>query len=211
MKARRTSLIYLAANLAAAAVPFALLPILVRLIDKAEYGQVAIFQAFVNVALAIVGVNTVGAVKRHYFDARKAGAAGKAGYARFIGATMTVLAGSLALSFAVVLALGRLLEPLTGLDIRALAFGLVFAAASFVVNIRLSDYQVRGRAVSYGIMQVGIAMTNLVSSLVIVIWFLRSAEGRILGITLSGLAVAAIAMTSLWRERLLGCRWSGQR
>jgi O-antigen/teichoic acid export membrane protein len=70
MKGGRASLVYLTANLAAASVPFALLPVLVRLIDQAEYGQVAIFQALVNMSLGIVGLNTAGAVKRRYFDAR---------------------------------------------------------------------------------------------------------------------------------------------
>ncbi|WP_172976242.1 lipopolysaccharide biosynthesis protein [Thioclava sp. JE_KL1] len=198
-------MVYLAANLAAAAVPFTMLPVLVRLIDKAEYGQVAIFQAFVNMTLAIVGVNTVGAVKRHYFVARNDGASGEASYAHLIGTTLAILAASFALSFVVVLAFGRWLVPLTGLDTRALTFGLVFAAASFVVNLRLADYQVRGRAAAFGIMQVGMALANLLLSLIIVLWFLRSAEGRILGVTLSGVAVAAIALVSLARAGLI--RW----
>lgn len=203
MKGGRASLFYLVANLAAASVPFALLPVLVRLIDQAEYGQVAIFQALVNMALGIVGLNTVGAVKRHYFDARNAGATGDASYARFIGATMVILAGSLALSVATMLALGHWIEPFTGLDVQALLLGLIVAACLFVVNIRLSDFQVRGRAIAYGVMQVGMAITNLVLSLVIVFWFLQSAEGRMLAIALSAGAMAVIALVSLRRARLI--------
>jgi len=206
MKGRQASLVYLAANLLAASVPFALLPVLVRLIGQAEYGQVAIFHALVNMALAVVGVNTVGAVKRHYFDTRNAGATDEESYARFIGATMIILAGSFALSVVTVLALGHWMERFTGLDVRMLLLGLIVAASTFVVNIRLSDYQVRGRAIAYGVVQVGMAITNLVLSLAILFWFLRSAEGRILGIAFSVAAAAAIALVSLQRSRLIDLR-----
>ncbi|MFD0982578.1 lipopolysaccharide biosynthesis protein [Tropicimonas aquimaris] len=199
----RKSLIYLAANLIAASVPFLLLPILTRLLDQAEYGQVAIFQAFVNVSLAVVGVNTVGAIKRNFFTFRNEGEVGEARYARFIGATMVILVGSLILSFSLVLFLRSWLTMGTGLGFVAMVLGLGVASASFLVSVRLADYQMRGQARNYGIMQIGMALTNLTVSLTIVWFFIRSAEGRILGITIASGFVGTLALISLLRNRLI--------
>src|SRR5690606_33553706 len=81
--------IYLGSNIISAAVPFILLPILVRLISTEEYGQVALFTALVNVALPLVGVNTLGAVKRRYF--RTSDEDREADYAAFIGTILLIL------------------------------------------------------------------------------------------------------------------------
>src|SRR5262245_37569837 len=59
---------YLASNVLAAAIPLLLLPILTRYLSPAEYGETAMFQTVVGAAGALVGLGTVGAAVRKYFD-----------------------------------------------------------------------------------------------------------------------------------------------
>ena len=62
------TLIYLVSNVLNAAIPFALLPVLTRVLDPSEYGQVAMFQTLLAALVAVVGLNTVGAANRRFYD-----------------------------------------------------------------------------------------------------------------------------------------------
>src|SRR5665647_3786682 len=61
------SAVYLFSNILAAAIPFALLPVLTRYLTTAEYGQVAIFQTLLAGLGAFVGLNAQGAASVKYY------------------------------------------------------------------------------------------------------------------------------------------------
>ena len=100
IKGARSTGVYLLSNLVSAAVPFLLLPFLVRLISPSEYGQVALFTGIFQVGLAFVGMNTIGAVKRRYFNQSEQNDPDD--YARYIGVNLIILFATTLLTLAVV-------------------------------------------------------------------------------------------------------------
>ena len=60
--------VYLTSDILNALIPFLLLPILTRNLSVADYGQVVMFQTLLSAISAIVGLNTIGAANRKYYD-----------------------------------------------------------------------------------------------------------------------------------------------
>ncbi|HGN9343496.1 TPA: oligosaccharide flippase family protein, partial [Morganella morganii] len=62
------SVIYLTTNILNALLPFILLPIFSRFLSTEEYGKIAIFQLIISGLNAFIGLNTIGAASRKFFD-----------------------------------------------------------------------------------------------------------------------------------------------
>lgn len=196
-KGLRSASVYLGANLASAAVPFILLPILVRLISPEEFGQVALFQAMLSVSLAIVGLGTIGAVKRRYF--MQAGQDQDEDYAAYVGTILLILIATSLLALGIVALLSSWLMDLTGFGFAMLAVLVGATASRFIVDLRLGDLQIRKQAAPYGITQILLAIANGGLSLAFV-WFIwRNAEGRIAGMVIAVAIFALLSLFSLYR------------
>lgn len=197
------SAIYLLANLASAALPFALLPVLTRYLGPTEYGVVAMFQALVAGLGAVVGFGVVGAIARKYYDADSS----PHKLRDFIGTCIQITLASGLLAFAgVVLFRGQIGEWL-GLDFRWTALAVSVATATVLVQVRLSQWQVKGEAVRYAMLQTGQSGLALVLSLVAVVALAMGADGRILAIAL---AICISSLVSVWllnRDGLLRLRF----
>jgi O-antigen/teichoic acid export membrane protein len=185
------SAVYLLANLASAALPFALLPVLTRYLGPSEYGVVALFQALVAGLGAVVGFGVVGAIARKYYDAD----VGVHQLRDFIGTCIqiTLFSGLLALLGVVVLQ--KQISELLAMDIRWALLAVVVATATALVQIRLSQWQVKGEAIRYAALQTfqsGLAVTL---SLIAVVAWVMGAEGRIVAIAL---AICASALAAVW-------------
>ncbi|MEM8258410.1 polysaccharide biosynthesis protein, partial [Morganella morganii] len=64
----KQSSIYLFSNILNALIPFILLPFFSQYLDTEAYGKIAIFQLIITGLGAIIGLNTVGAASRYYFE-----------------------------------------------------------------------------------------------------------------------------------------------
>lgn len=196
------SAVYLLANLASAALPFALLPVLTRYLGPTEYGVVAMFQALVAGLGAVVGLGVVGSIARKYYDADSS----THQLRDFIGICIqiTLVSGLLALLGVTVLQ-GSIDEWL-GLDLRWTALAVAVATATVLVQIRLSQWQVKGEAVRYAVLQTAQSGLAVVLSLIAVLVCAMGAEGRILAIALAICTSALAAVWLLRRDGLLRLR-----
>ena len=200
----RSTAIYLASNLASAAVPFLLLPILVRLLSPAEYGQIALFQALFNIILAFVGINLVGGVKRRFFNQGKNGS--EQDYSDYIATVFLLLFATTAIVMIVIVLLEDWLGDLTGFGLWILLLAVAVAVGKFIVDLRLGDYQVRRQPVAFGLLQTLLAFANGAVSLAIVFYLMRSAEGRIVGMAAAFGFFALVSIVSLIRAGRIGRR-----
>lgn len=64
----KSTSVYFLANILNAVIPFLLLPILTRYLSVEEYGQIAMFQLLIGGLAGFVGLNTVGAAGRKFYD-----------------------------------------------------------------------------------------------------------------------------------------------
>lgn len=199
------SAIYLLANLASSALPFALLPVLTRYLGPTEYGLVVMFQALVAGLGAVVGLGVVGAIARKNYDAESS----RHQLRDFISVCIQITLASGLVALVCVMALRIQIEEWLGLDVRWTMLAVVVATASMMVQVRLSQWQVKGEAVRYAALQIAQSGLAVVLSFVVVVVYAMGAEGRILGIAFAICISALVAVWLLRRDGMLRFKvWS---
>lgn len=188
------AMIYTLANLATAAIPFLMLPVLTRFLSPAEYGTVAMFSACVAFFSALAGVNVHGAIGMRYFD-REA-----IDFPRYVAGCLLILM----VSTGVVLVLVRLFMPvlteLTRLPPLYLALAVLLAGSQFVVQSQLAIWQSSKRPWKYGALRFGQALLDASATLGLVVLAGAAWEGRVAGIALAAGCAALAAGSTLWRS-----------
>ncbi len=197
------SAVYLFSNILAAAIPFALLPILTRYLTPSEYGQVAIFQTLLAGLGAFIGISAQGAAGVKYYDDDLS----KTDLKYFIGNCFLVLVATTALALLVVVIFRRVLSDWLALETEWLLLSVFVSSATFVVVMRMGQWQVRNQAKHYGAFQVSQSIVNIILSLLLVVCFLQGAAGRIWVLSLMPLVYATIALFLLYKDGLLGFAW----
>lgn len=191
--------IYLFANILNAAIPFVLLPVLTRYLDPSEYGQVAMFQTFVAALAALVGLSVHGAASRKFFDPDAEGE----GLGLFIGSCFQVLLCSSLAVLALIAIFHDVLSHWLGMPVYWLYLAVVVSAASFVVNIRLGQWQARRQAKLYGVLQVSQGLAVMLLSIGFVVVLSTGAMGRVWAQFLAVICASFVAFALLYRDRLV--------
>lgn len=194
----RNSTIYLASNILNALVPFLLLPILTRYLTPDEYGQIAMFQTLITGLAALTGLNAVGAANRKFYDKHDASA-----LALFNGTCMHILLLSSLTLGVVCFFLSAEFSQWLNIPTSWVYFALVISSANFIIQFRLGQWQIRERAVSFGVMQVSQSVLVLILSLALIIGFQQGAAGRVDALMATSVVYAGLGLLLLYRDRLL--------
>lgn len=194
--------IYALANILNGVIPFLLLPILTRVFTPEEYGLVTLITAVIAIMGAFTGLSVHGAVNVKYFDK-------EINHPKFVGASLMVLAGSTCAVLVFLLFAGDKLSAWIHLPKQWLIIAAIASAAQFIINIRLTMWQVQEQAIRYGFFQVTQTLFNLTLSLALVFWMVLGWEGRAWGIVLAIIVFGSLAIVSLHREKLVN--WRGDK
>jgi O-antigen/teichoic acid export membrane protein len=194
---------YLLSNVLNAAIPFALLPILTRYLSPAEYGEVAMFQMLVAGFGAVAGLSATGAAARKFYDADLNHQEMKL----FIGSCFQIFAVSWTLCLIVVFAFHESVSRWVGLESSWILVAACNAWATFIIQMRMAQWQVRKEAWKYGLTQVAQSCMNIALSLALVIVFVLGASGRIWAQVVTSVSFALIALLLLYKDRMLGFAW----
>lgn len=124
------SAVYLFSNILAAAIPFALLPILTRYLSTAEYGQVAIFQTLLAGLGAFVGLNVHGAAGVKYYDSHLT----KKELKYYIGNCFLVLVATSAIVLLGVVIFRRAISDWLSLETQWLLLSVFVSTAAFEIG-----------------------------------------------------------------------------
>ncbi|GAK19362.1 hypothetical protein JCM19053_1576 [Vibrio sp. JCM 19053] len=199
MSVLRNSSIYLLSNVLNAAVPFMLLPVLTRTLTQSEYGQVAMFQALLTALGTVVGLNSVAAVSRKFYDKHL----DSSEYRYYVSSAFHILFASLFFFAFIIYASDSYLCELLGIEKSWIYFAIIWSAFKFIVQFRLSQYQIRQNAMQYGIVQVGLTSSNLVLALWFVVILKMGANGSVIATMLSITFVSLIALRLLTKDGVL--------
>lgn len=194
----RNSTIYLASNILNALVPFLLLPILTRYLTPDEYGQIAMFQTLITGLAALTGLNAVGAANRKFYDKHDASA-----LALFNGTCLHILLLSSLTLGVVCFFLSAEFSQWLNIPTSWVYFALVISSANFIIQFRLGQWQIRERAVYFGVMQVSQSVLVLILSLALIIGFQQGAAGRVDALMATSVVYAILGLLLLYRDRLL--------
>jgi O-antigen/teichoic acid export membrane protein len=189
--------IYLAANVATAAVPFLLLPILTRHLDAAEYGIVAMFLVLVGIVGPLVGVNVHGAVQRRFYDESTEA------LPKYVTNCLLILGGTGALAGLLLFTGSGVVESFTGYPADWLWAVLLAAVCQFVIQVRLVIWQAEMNPVAYGVLQLTKTVVYFTLALGFVLVTGLRWEGVVLGSVGASVLAALSSLYLLWRDRWL--------
>lgn len=192
------AIVYLCSNILNASIPFLLLPILTRYLEPSEYGQVAMFQVLISALTAFVGLNGAGAANRKYYDVDA-----REEMPLYIGACLQILAVSFLVVGATLLIFREWLSEALGISTAWVVLAAVASAASFIVKLRLGQWQVRKEPIKYGALQISLSLFNAVLSLFLVVLLTFGPEGRMLGQTIAPVVLSLVALALLAKDGLL--------
>ncbi len=194
---------YLVSNVANAAIPFALLPVLTRYMNPGEYGQVAMYQTLFAALAAIIGISVHGAAGVKYYDHDIT----PNELAQFIGACFQILCATTIIAFLACLAVLNPLAASLGLRPEWVLWTVIASSAGFIIQMRLGQWQVRGEAVKYGTLQTFQSLANAALSLILVVMLMQGAAGRIDAQNWVLIASALLATYLLARDKLIVWSW----
>jgi|SRR5690554_1904347 len=191
--------VYLVSNILNASIPFALLPILTRMLTPEEYGEVAMFQTWIGALTAFVGLSLSGAAIRKYYD----GDLAQDDLKEFIGTCFQILLVTALVTFFAVYLFKENLSTWLGLSQKWVLCGVLVAACSMLTQIRLGQWQAKKQALKYGFLQVSQSLFNVSLSLLFVVVLLQGADGRISAQVWAATIFAVGALLLLKRDNLL--------
>lgn len=194
----RNSTIYLASNILNALVPFLLLPILTRYLTPDEYGQIAMFQTLITGLAALTGLNAVGAANRKFYDKHDGSV-----LAQFNGTCMHILLLSSSTLGVICFFFSTEISQWLNIPITWVYFALVISCANFIIQFRLGQWQIRERAISFGVMQVSQSVLVLILSLGLIVGLQQGASGRVDALMATSVVYAGLGLLLLYRDRLL--------
>lgn len=184
------------------AIPFLLLPVLTRVFTPEEYGLVTLISAVISIMGAFTGLSVHGAVSVKYFDKN-------INHPRYVGSSLLVLVGSTCAVLVFLLVAGSSISAMIHLPKQWLIIAAIASAAQFVINIRLTMWQVKEKPMHYGFFQVSQTIFNLTLSLALVFWALMGWQGRAWGIVIATLIFAGFAMITMHKGKIVD--WHGDK
>lgn len=189
--------IYLGSNILNAVVPFILLPVLTRHLSTAEYGQVAMFQTLITGLAALVGINTVGAASRKFYDGE---------YdclPVYNGACLHILFASTTVLGVASYFLADEFSLWLTIPTSWIYLALAISFANFIIQLRLGQWQIREQAFKFGTMQVSQSILNFIFSVVLVVMFQHRAQGRVDAILATTVLYALLSIFLLYKNNLV--------
>lgn len=155
------------------------------------------FQTLITGLAALVGLNTVGAANRRFYDGKLDS------LPTFNGACLHILLMSiLAISVIIFFLSGHIMAWLS-IPVSWVYLALVISFANFVIQFRLGQWQIREQAFKFGAMQVSQSILNFGFSVVLVVFFKHGAQGRVDAILGTTVIYALLSILLLYKNNLI--------
>lgn len=185
----RSAWVYGAANTLNVAIPFLMMPVLTRYLAPSEYGIYIMFQLLSALLLSFTGLNIHGAIGRQYLEKDTID------LPAYIGNCLGIFAMSCFVAAVAVWWFSEEIGALAAFPSEWLWAVVAVATFQFTTLIVLTLWQMEGKSVAYGILQLLQTVANIGLSIVFVVGMHRGWRGALAG------QVIAVVMTgtiSFW-------------
>lgn len=187
--------IYLGSNIINAAIPFILIPVLTRWLTPEEYGTVGMFTIAVSIFATLIGLSTNGAVGVRFFQLSPER------HSRFVFNCLCILFATSIASLLLLALFAQSLEVLFSLPSAWLMLAILVAGCQFIINIKLSIWQVKKNPTRYGFFQITQSLANATISVFLVTSLSMGWVGRAWAIAGVSFLAAIVALYSLYSQK----------
>ena len=196
----KSSSVYTISSIINASIPFILLPILTRRLSPSDYGIVAMFQLLVSIIYPFIGINLEGAIARKYYDNLNTD------FSRYIGSCFVISIVSFVIISIIFYANLKWLAHLVSLPENWMIFVLLTAFSQFSIAVLLVLYQTSLKPIKYGIIQISQSVLNILLTLLFIIYYKKTWEGRLEAIFISTFFFAILSIFLLIKSNKINLR-----
>jgi O-antigen/teichoic acid export membrane protein len=189
--------VYGGTTLLNAAIPFLIIPILTRYMSTSDYGYAAMFTVLCSFITPVVGVSTVGAISRQYFNKKTID------LSSYIGNCFIILVLSILPVIIFFICFPNFISNLSGFPKNSLWLVLVVSFFTFIVNVTGIIWQVQSKALEYGNFQIGQTILNVLLSLCFVVFLKLGWEGRVIAQVVTVVIFGFFGFFVLYRQDLI--------
>lgn len=189
--------IYLGSSVINKAIPFLLLPILTKYLTPEEYGVLAIYQVMISFVMPLIGMNMQNNITRNFFSKSKEFVA------QIIFNMLVVLTiASIAITFivSVYLYFGGTNFSIPNRWIYALP---VLAFMSMLNTFNLTILRNKKKALQFGVFEISKTAIDLSLTVLLVVVYKYSWEGRATGILISTIILGLISFFHIWKSEYI--------
>jgi O-antigen/teichoic acid export membrane protein len=198
MRVVKSAFLYSVIGAANSLIPLALLPVLSAYLTPSDYGVLSVMTTIISfmTPFALLGIGTAIYIEHFKIDSSE--------LARFISSSLIVPFVSLAFMLLVLGVFGGQLAELLHIPTRWLVIIPFLVAAQVIPYIVALLFQVLQRPLSYGLFQIGLAVSNMIFSLSFILWLNGGWQGRLIGIYASFFLFSLIGFRVLHKMHYLG-------
>lgn len=186
--------VYALTSIINAAIPFFLLPVLTRYLTPEDYGIVSMFALLVSMASPFIGLSVNGAITRQYYNKEKVDV-----WSYVFNSMLIIIVNSIIVGLIFYL-FSTPISKLSSFPARNLWMVIVYVVSQTVVNILLSLWQVQKKAMLFGLFNNLKTFSNLILSIILVVFFGLGWQGRIYAQLGAFVLFAIIAIIVIYRN-----------
>jgi O-antigen/teichoic acid export membrane protein len=175
----QNTLIFSGSSILNKAIPFLLLPIITKYLEPSAYGMVANFVSLLGLLIVFTGVNTQGMLAIKYFKLPKER------FKLLVGNIVIILVICSIILLIMMWLFADILSAKFELPMDWLFIGLLCSMATFMNMVNLTLWQLEKKALLYASFTGLETLVNVCLSLILIISFGLTWEGRMIGIALS--------------------------
>ncbi|WP_161597086.1 lipopolysaccharide biosynthesis protein [Dyadobacter flavalbus] len=200
----RNSVLYVITDAVNKAVPFLILPLLTHYLLPEDYGKVANYNVYLNLLVIFIGINVQSIVSVNFYRLDKVE------IGKYIFNILFVLAITLAVCGLIVFWFIEPIRSYLSVNTAFVVSGLIIATAQVISNINLIIWRLEEQPLYFGSYQISQTVCDVTLSLILIILFQLSWQGRIIGIGTSSVLYALISVILLWKRGYLNISYNKQ-
>lgn len=171
-----------------------MLPVMTRYLTPLDYGTVAIFAVLIGFLSPFIGLSTVGAIARQYYEKNSVD------LPKYITNCLMIFLVTLAIVTTVFLLFSGQIENLVIFPRNWFLAVIIVSASQFIIQLVLVLWQVQVKSISYGSFQILQTLFNVGLSVWLVVGFGMNWQGRLLGQVFAISAFGVFGMVILWKD-----------
>ena len=196
----KSSIVHVSAVMLSACFSFLSVPLLTAYLTPGEYGTAALFQSCYTTMAIFVGLQCISPAEIKYFGTKNS----QIGQKKLVESCIEILVIS-SLVIGLLLHLYRIyISENLSLPYSWIWLAFLVSITSFIIQLRLGQWRVRGEATSYAILLVSQTFITILASLWLVAIEHKGAFGRVMGFVVSGVILGIFSIYSLKKDRLWG-------
>lgn len=191
-----SAIIYFGSNLINGLIPFFFLKILTDYILPAEYGILNLYDLLIFLLIPIAGFNAGSALNRFYFDK-------KLDYSKVFYNVIVLTLASILMLFSLAFLFQNFISSYFNFNPIWIYYLVIYQLVNKISEYLLITYQVREKAIQYGVFRIFKTSMDVIFSLLFLIYFEDKLHGKISG-QLLGISIAGfVALFIILKEKLI--------